>query len=397
MANKLEYALKHNRLLQKAYIVIFSLLFRLVSKFVKKDKRLVLLSSLKGKSYGDSPKVLYLNMRADPRFEGYRYVWAFDDPTAFDVEGADKVKLNSIKYFITSMKAGIWVTNVNIERGLRYKPKGTVYINTWHGAPLKCDGNAQKNRNDYNFDDIDMMCSCSELQDLVLTRDFKVRSESIVRCGMPRNDELFKADDARRQALRAKYDIPEDKRVILYAPTWRESTDKGRDYCIAPPLDIDYLRSRLASDYVILFRAHHLTTKAMGLEFDEFVRDCSGVPSINELLIISDILISDYSATVFDYCILRRPILLFAYDYEEYMATRGLYQPLEKLLPGNVYATQEELADAVVGMDYDAECAKSDELRRRYMNTDGTATRQCLEYILEHSTKSGRTSPKAEV
>ncbi len=376
---KIEYLIKHNAFVQKAYVAVMSAGFRFVGLFIKADKRQVLFSSLIGKNYGDSPRILFEAMKADPFFDGYKYVWAFDDPNAFHVKGAEKVKLNSVKYFITALKSGVWVTNVNIERGLHFKPKKTVYLNTWHGcAPLKVDGNAQKNRNDYDFSDIDIFCSNSEWWDDCFKKYFKVKQDSILRCGMPRNDTLFGVTEDDIVALREKYNIPAGKKVILYAPTWRESNDGGESRVIKPPIDISHWQKKLSDEFVLLFRMHHLTTRVMNIGFNDFVRDFSGAYDINDLMKIADILITDYSSTLADYAILERPALLFAYDYEEYYQSRGLYIRLEELLPGCVCRTEEELMDRIKTIDYIAEGEKVKSLKGKYIYNQADSTQKSL-------------------
>ena len=161
----IEHLLKHNRFIQRVYIVVFSALFRFLGIFVKTNPKQVLFQSLKGKNYGDSPRVIFEAMKTDPFFKGYTYVWAFDKPDQFEAEGAKKVRLNSLAYFLTALGSGIWIANVNIERGLQFKKRHTIYLNTWHGCgPLKKDGNSQGNRKDYNFSKTDIVYALDAIQ-----------------------------------------------------------------------------------------------------------------------------------------------------------------------------------------------------------------------------------------
>lgn len=379
---KIEYILKHNIFMQKIYIIVFSYIFRFLSIFIKVDKKLILFQSLIGKNYGDSPRQIFEKLKEDEYFKDYKYVWAFANPDQFEVSGASKVKINSLKYFITSLKAGIWITNVNIERGLKYKQKDTLYLNTWHGVTLKFLGNAQKNRRDYNYSDVDIMISPCEYFDNILINDFKVKKDSIIRCGLPRNEELYDIEKNEIEALRKKYNIPKNKKVILYAPTWRDSNNYGNSYSISPPIDIDKLKKSLSSKYVLLFRMHHLTTNQIGLEFDDDVRDVSGKEfNINELMKLSDILISDYSGTIFDYSILEKPIVLFAYDYQEYKDSRGLYLDLDEFLPNCVVKNQQELLNYILNIDYEKECKKVKKIKKTYMNNNGDSTELCIKLL----------------
>lgn len=381
---KIEYLLKHNKFVQKTYVIVFSLLFRFLGLFIRPDPHRIIFQSMIGKSFGDSPRVLFDRIRNDKRFDGYKFVWAFDDPEKFHVKGAEKVKLNSLSYYIETLRAGIWITNVNIERGLRYKPKSTVYLNTWHGVPVKIIGNSQKTRSDYDYSDVDFMCCSCEFERNIFIRDFKVRKEATVKCGMPRNDELYHIDAKLIDKYRKELNIPADKKVILYAPTWRDSSDGGKSYQISPPIDIDYWQRLLGDEYVMLFRMHHLTTEMMGITFNDFVRDLSDYPEINKLMIVADILISDYSATIFDYSILERPIISFAYDYEEYSQNRGFYENLRDVVCGNVFKTQEDVISHIKNMDNKKEIKKAASIKNRYIDTDGQATEACIDFLVKH-------------
>lgn len=383
MIQKIEYLIKHNAFVQKLYVTLMSCFFRIVGLFNQPDPCQIMFQSMIGKTYGDSPKVLYDQIRSDPAFANYKYVWAFTEPNKFEVEGARKVKLNSFRYFVETMHSGLWITNVDMERGLHFKSSKTTYLNTWHGIPIKVLGNAQRNRNDYNYYDVDMLCCSSTYEREIFIRDFNVPPEVIVQCGAPRNDELYRITEKEKTAWREELGIPTNKKVLLYCPTWRDSLDGGNSYQIAPPLDVDYWEEQLGEEYVMLFRMHHLTTAMLGIQYNAFARDVTAVQQINKLLAIADVLISDYSATIFDFCILEKPIVSFAYDYEEYSASRGFYIKLDDLLPGRVFKTQEEIIKHIQAMDYSEECAKTRIVKSRYVQTEGKATEVCMKYIKE--------------
>ncbi len=382
---RIEYILKHNVLIQKSYIITFSFFFKFLGLFIRPDKKRIFFQSLIGKTFGDSPKVLFDKIRIDQRFKDFNYIWAFEDPDKFIVEGAKKVKLNSLRYYIESLRSGIWITNVNVERGLKYKPKSIISLNTWHGIPIKVIGNAQKTRNDYNYSNVDFMCCSCDYEYEIFIRDFNIHCEAIVKCGMPRNDELYRVDPARVADLRKKFKIPDGKKVIFYAPTWRDSADGGGSYQIAPPIDIALWERMLGADYTMIIRMHHLTTKMLGIEFNEFARDCSHETSINELMILADILISDYSATIFDFSILEKPIISFAYDYVDYSANRGFYKELDTILPHDVCKTQEEVIEHILHINYALECDRAKDIKRRYIETSGNATETCMAYLIKQS------------
>ena len=384
MIRRIEYLIKHNAFVQKAYVLLMSVGFRFLSVFNRPDSHQIMFQSLIGKTYGDSPKVLFDCIKADPDFSGFKFIWAFEDPDKFEVEGAKKVKLNSIKYFLETMRSGVWITNVDMQRGLHYKSKKTLSINTWHGIPIKVIGNAQKTRNDYNYYDVDMLCCSCPFERDVFIRDFNVPGDVIVQCGMPRNDELYHITQAIKERYRKELGIPENKKVILYCPTWRDSADGGNSYQIAPPIDVKYWEKKLGDEYVMLFRMHHLTTEMLGIEYNDFARDVSAVSQINQLLAIADILISDYSATIFDFSILERPIISFAYDYETYSQSRGFYEKLDDILPGSNFASQEAVIEHIQTMKYDEERQKTKRIKNKYVAVTGNSTESCMNFIKKH-------------
>ena len=203
---------------------------------------------------------------------------------------------------------------------------------------------------------------------------FNARESSYLRCGMPRNEELWLADENKKEEMRKKLCIPDGKKVILYAPTWRESTDGGKSYAIKPPIHFDEWQKELGNEYVVLFRAHHQTTKVLGLEYNDFVRNASDYPAVNDLMIAADILITDYSAIAFDYSILCRPIFCYAYDYDSYLAERGTYFAVDEKYPNKSCRTESELLQRIKSVDYAAECANTKRFRDEFVQYGVGAT-----------------------
>ena len=122
--------IKHNSLIQFIYRKSMSLVFNLCKLIVKVDPKLVLLSSFGGDQYSDSPKILYQNMKNNPKFKDYKYIWVKSKNEGFENLDEKQVKVDTLSYFLTALRAGIWITNVNIERGLHFKNKRTIYLNT---------------------------------------------------------------------------------------------------------------------------------------------------------------------------------------------------------------------------------------------------------------------------
>ncbi len=377
----LEYKVKHNLAIQAVYKVVFSAIFRFVGLFVRINEKQMLFLSMSGKSFGDSPRILFDEIRKDPIFNDYKLIWAFEEPEKFADRGLNTVKLNSLSYFTTALRSKFWITNTSMERGLSFKKKASVLLNTWHGVAIKVEGNGYKNRNDYNYSDVDFMCYSGYFEKNIYVQGFRVRPENLRMCGMPRNDILYKADMAAKEQLRKQYGISLDKKVILYAPTFRDIGKNNVDAAIKPPIDFKKWEQVLGNQYVILCRMHYHTTELLGVEYNDFVIDCTSVDNISDLYIMADILISDYSSTMVDFSILEKPIMSFAYDKDEYEEKEGFLIPLDIALPGMVYETEEELLKHIIEMDEEAEAEKSRAVKDRYIQAKGNATEECIKFI----------------
>ena len=376
----LEHLLKHNTVVQTLYRVIMGAFFKLLGLFVRTDEKLVLMNG-HGFRYNDSPRAIYERMVERGMLENYRVVWALREPEKYDIEGAEKVELDTPRYFITALKAKYWISCVNIERGLHFKKKKTVYLNTWHGASLNHVGNAVSKRNDFHYEHVNFFCINGEYERDFVIRDFNLLPESLLTSGYPRNDALYEADEQKTREVREALGIPEGKRVMLYAPTWRDSTDGGASHKLAPPIDWQRWKSELGDEWVVLLRTHPYTTKLMNVQFDDFVINCTDYPRINDLMIASDLLISDYSSTILDYSILEKPIICFGYDFEEYSAQRGFYFDMETVMPGGVVRNEDALLSRIKTIDWESERAEAKKLKDEHMEYGGNATLLCIDAV----------------
>lgn len=376
MHDLLAHLIKHNAVVQLLYRVIISMFFRILGFFIKTDEKLVLLSSYGGKQYSDSPKILFETMKEDIRFKDYQYIWAFEYPDNFNVEGAKKIKVDTLIYFITALKAKIWITNVNIERGLNLKKKETIYLNTWHGTGPKKGGNAVKGRKDYDFSRVDIFCTDGEYTTNVFKKYWNAKEENMLMCGRPREDELLALTEKDRQYVREKLNIPSDKKMILYMPTWREYGNRELNYSL--------WENTLSKEFVVCVRTHHFSKCNKRNDNNKgFWKDGTNYSNVNELYKAADILVSDYSSAFFDYGLLGKPMFCYAYDYDEYKSEPGLFMDLESEFPNGVYRNEEELVKSIAEMDYEKECRLSKAYCLKYVSHPVNATECCLDKINE--------------
>lgn len=382
---RLDYVLKHNYAVNRLFNWSVSSFMRLWGRFISTDEKMVIFSGHTRK-YNDSPKTLYEYMLAHPEKYGkYKCVWALEDPDSVGIPGnAKKIKADTLEYFKYTLKAKYWITCVNIERSLHYKKRDCRYLNTWHGTPFKHIGNDAGVRKDYDFSSMDFFCYASDYEKEIYKRAFNVREDALIPTGLPRNDELYKVTQEEVEELKKRLGLPHDKKIILYAPTWRESTDNGKTCAIKPPVDAKKWEQILKDDYVVLFRMHAYTNKLLGLEFNDTLRDYSTYPNVNDLFKVADILISDYSASMADFSILERPVLCFTYDYEEYRKERGLYMDYETEMPSGLLKTEDEVLEYIKDMDYEKECEKTRRmLKAKLLQYGGNATETCLSVLFD--------------
>jgi CDP-glycerol glycerophosphotransferase len=319
-------------------------------------KKTVVFESFLGKSYSDSPKYIYEYMIKNKM--GYNYVWIFNEKKNIPGD-AIQVKRFSLKYFYYLARSRYWVSNSRLPITLN-KREGNVYLQTWHGTPLKqlvfdmedvysADPNyklnfyKQSRRWDY-------LSSPNAYSSEIFRSAFKYEKE-MLEFGYPRNDILYtKNNPDNINELKQSMRIPTDKKVVLYAPTWRDDEffSAGK-YKFTLQLELDKLQAELGEDYIVLLRMHYFIANQMDIsEYISFVYDFSSYDDIAELYLVSDILITDYSSVFFDYANLKRPILFYTYDLENYRdKLRGFYLDIENEVPGPLLRTTEEIIDAI--------------------------------------------------
>jgi CDP-glycerol glycerophosphotransferase len=238
-----------------------------------------------------------------------------------------------------------------------------VYLQTWHGTPLKRLG----------FDVSDMrrtvrrferrwrqqvanwqyVVSPNRFSTPILRRAYAIEGE-MLETGYPRVDVLARADrDVLGLRLRRRLGVPEDARVVLYAPTYRDHVvDRRGRFRLDLRLDLERLRQAVGHDTVVLFRKHHYVVDAVPATADGFVRDVSAYPDGTELMLAADVLVTDYSSMMFDFANTRRPMLFYTYDLDAYQdEIRGFYVDFHGTAPGPLLRTTDELADALRDLD----------------------------------------------
>lgn len=382
--------LVHNRRLLSKYLY-----FHYFSKMSIKQNY-VMCETFLGRNYADSPKNIFEYM--SKTYPGkYKFIWSVDKKTKFPYP-CKVVKRFGIryayylarsKYFIFNMRQPVWMR----------KRKDTVFIQTWHGTPLK----------KLVFDQEEVMSATplykkqvykqSRIWDYLISdnafstevfRSAFLYDKEILEIGYPRNDLLYQEDkEMIAEKIKYKLNLPTDKKIILYAPTWRDDEyyDKGQ-YKFSLHMNLGKYQRDLGDKYIILIRTHYFISDQLDLDqYKGFAYNVSKYDDITELYLISDICITDYSSVFFDYANLRRPILFYTYDLEKYKEVlRGFYLNIEKDVPGPLLFNDEQVIDSIKNIEQvekEYEKVYEDFCNRFCYLDDGNASKRIVEKVFK--------------
>ena len=326
--------------------------------------------SLWGRRYSCNPAALYEYI--DKNHPEYECVWFLND-TDIPIKGrAKKVRRGSEEHAYYLATAKYFVFNNNMPRSFK-KRDGQIIVHTMHGTPFKSYGldvkeeaetEQQRVRVIERSDMWDYLVAQGEFTKNMAWRWFRYTG-TVLETGYPRTDALYAPDPDEASELRESLRLPEGKRVMLYAPTWREMDRFDM------MLNLDKLRSALSDEYVLLVRPHHFVSEFYTVPEDgEFIFDANHVEKIEDLFAITDVLITDYSSVMFDFALTGKPMVFFAYDLDEYTKEdRGSYFKIEDEAPGALAKTTAEVIDAVKasGVQNSADSARTEAFIKKYL------------------------------
>ena len=381
--------------------------YKIVTIGTKTDNRTIIFACFNGKSYSCSPKAIYKYMVNHKKYENYKYIWAFRNPEEYKRLENNKdtvvVNIDSKQYKKYLAKAKYWIFNYKIPDYI-YPKKNQVFIQCWHGTPLKrlgCDlehfdnvlntMKGIKKRYKIEASKFSYFISPSKFASEKFISAWNLKEigkeNIIVEEGYPRNDFLLNYTKQDEENIKKKLGIENDNRkIILYAPTYRSDQHQtGVGYTYKEELNFAKLQEEIGNKYIILFRPHYFIANIFDFEkYKGFVYNVSDIDDINELYIISDILITDYSSVFFDYANLKRPMIFFMYDLEHYKnESNGFYIDLNEL-PGPIVETQEDLEKSIEDVDFNIGSSKKyKEFNEKYNYLDdGNASKRVIEKVI---------------
>lgn len=410
--------------------------YHLLARILPTSRRTVVFMSSLGRSATGNPRAVCERMAELGMTKDFRCYYILDEPKRFAdglPKGVRPLRNARLRYYLVMARAGVWVSDTRFQNYM-VKKKDAIYIQTWHGTPLKKLGldlvalhmaggetlSEYKEAFQKNAATWDYLISQNPFSTRVFRQAFGF-TKTMLEIGYPRNDKLVgwcgkragqpeasrsnmvvqerngktaqeKNGNAEAAAicarLRRRLGIPDGKKVMLYAPTWRDDAFYNeKDYRFVTALDFEKFAAAFAKEYILVIKYHYMVREhGEKNRFPDFIRTVGEDVDISELYLLSDLLVTDYSSAMFDYSLTGRPMYFFAYDLENYRnSLRGFYFDFEEEAPGPIVTTTKALIAAIQA----GVTRKDAERYRRFVEKynpydDGCASDQVLAVIKKY-------------
>jgi CDP-glycerol glycerophosphotransferase len=347
-----------------------------------------------GKGYGDNPK--YIVNEILLRKLDYDIVWSVSSKFRKNFPYPIRlVRINSIKSIYEAVTAKIWIDNTRKQPYVR-KRKKQFYIQTWHGQILdakKVEGDIENKLSPYYLKQakndsklIDIILSDSSVCTKKYRRAFWYDNE-ILECGFPKNDILINKPKNIIEKVYKYFNLEQNTNIILYAPTFRNSFDMHL-YNLDYKSVLNTLRNKSHENWIFLIRLHpNITEKSNLLSYNDYVLNASLYEDMQELLLASNILITDYSGIMFDFSLMRKPVFLYIKDYKDYVVERNFYIDLFSL-PFPCALTSSELIEKISQFDNEVYLKSVEQLLQQTdIFENGNASKEVVNRIIKEISK----------
>ncbi|TDD31551.1 CDP-glycerol:glycerophosphate glycerophosphotransferase [Actinomadura sp. KC06] len=358
-------------------------------------RELALFDAYKGRQYSCNPRGIYDELRR--RETDLEFVWVTENGQFGKPAGARTVLTGTREYYEALARARYVIGNWSQQEWFTKRDDQT-YVQCWHGTPLKKLGYDVKQMPykrtegvdwmEYDVPQWDLLLAQNEFSVPLFRQAFGYEGDVLV-SGYPRNDVLNSPHrEEIASAVRRRLGIPDGKKVVLYAPTWRDDFHLAiGKRAFRLEFDIERFRQALGRDHVLLLRTHYLVTDRPKLRPGDCVIDASVYPDISELYLISDVLVTDYSSSMFDFAVTGRPMVFFTYDLERYRDhVRGFYFDFDAEAPGPLLSTSQEVVDALrepAALDAGYRNLRAAFAARYCPHDDGHAASRVLDRVLQ--------------
>lgn len=321
----------------------------------------ILFESFQGKVIGDNPYAIFQEVLSrNPSFE---LIFTVGSKTKAP-EGAKGVRHGSIAWLKALASSKVLVNNTNFPGYFR-KRSGQTYIQTWHGTPLKRLGRdivdvvptgSYLRMMDREASFWDYLVSPSAYCSEIFPNTFGYKG-TILETGYPRNDILIN-QSSKRDLIRRSLGIADGQQVVLYAPTWRDSQRTATGNW----KPVNFLPGSLGDNVTVLFRGHTNTHSAHSAQVAQGTIDVTNYINVADLYLAADVLVTDYSSSMFDFSVTGKPMIFLAPDFDEYVAKRGFYFDFEQAAPGPILRDSSFLRKALESID-----SQKGEYAQRYL------------------------------
>lgn len=316
----------------------------------------------------------------------FEFVWGAKDKnyaSKMKYQGVRFVPIKSLRGLYDLLTAKTIIYNINPPSYVAFR-KGQVLINTWHGFPYKVAG---KYRDGYDYKQFNTTtCFLSDAAfctERTIRGDFDYQGE-VLTCGTPRTDIFYSPDlIAVSKETRIELGIEDEYKIVLYAPTFRQN--KGEYSYQDSGLDISTLKEslsrRFGGQWIVLCRLHPMIAHQFNIDRKDVI-DVSLYDDTQNLLCVSDVLITDYSSVNWDFALMKRPVFIYAEDVEEYKESRGLVVPLDSW-PFPISKNNVELQHAIESFDEIAYLKRVEKYQEMLGNYDiGKSCETVYKYII---------------
>lgn len=315
----------------------------------------ILFASNWGRKIGCNPYALYREFISRREFQYYTFIWVKNSGVEVPDDVLDNprvrfVEQGSLKYAEELLRSHILITNSTFPHYFSPKPEQYL-VNTWHGVPYKTMGfnehaeleNIYNSQRNFNISDLILSASPYFTHNVVEAFGATFGLSKVFESGSPRIDLTYASNSSE---LREQLNIPEGRKILLYAPTWRGDPNHISSDINSFLLTVNFLKTRYSQDFEIYLSVHHYTLSQGNIKLPNDIKIVPPSLDINKFLSICDVLISDYSSIFIDFLVLDRPVILYTPDYTNYSTTRGLYLSRDELpvqIANTLYELDQEL------------------------------------------------------
>lgn len=374
--------------MKKIGYLIFAIFFSFFRLFPRKKNKVFCIMTHDGSDGSSVGVVVQALKQRNEKYE-FHYLKKAERESVKQHKLTQFLSFFLVKPYHLATSSVVMLDNVFLPMAYLKFAKDVKVVQLWHGT-----GTIKKFGQDVNTGELKELekRANSTITHLVVNSEytkeqyshaFGLEKSRIFSWGLPRTDEMFSEEITKKKTEHFYQKFPElkDKKLVLYAPTFRDDEVNEPKLC----LDLEKLMKETDSNTVYLLKLHPFVAANFNIEgiSSERVKNISFYQDINTLLMVSDVLITDYSSIIFEYCVLEKPMIFYAYDLEKFSKQgRGFYEPYKEYVPGPIARTTEDIIQILNKNSYDFERIVLFK-KKSYQYLDGQAINRLIKNIFE--------------